>query len=430
MSYQETIDYLFNALPAYQNQGKSAYKDNLDNTYALMEALNHPHQHFKSIHIAGTNGKGSVSHILAAIFQRCGYKTGLYTSPHLLDFRERIRINGAVISEEAVVNFTRENKALFEQIKPSFFEMTVALAFHTFREEKVDIAIVETGMGGRLDSTNVLQPEASVITNISRDHAQFLGDTLEKIAGEKAGIIKENTPVIVGESKPQVLPIFEQVAEAHKAPLHLAQETLKIVTQKTLPHTSTYTYNQAGKYFSIESDLQGQYQAQNIATALTTIAVLDQDKNFKLPRGKVLKALKQVASLTGLRGRWEQLQQNPLWIVDTGHNEAGIAFLMQQIAQLPQQNVWLIYGCVKDKELDHIMDLFDKKHHYIFTQSSNPRSMDSQVVYEKGRAKNLHCQHSSSVKEAIILAQKAAQKNDAVIICGSTFVVADALKEF
>lgn len=430
MNYQETTDYLFNALPTYQNQGGSAYKEDLDNTQALMEALDHPEKKFKSIHIAGTNGKGSVSHALAAIFQKCGYKTGLYTSPHLLDFRERVKIDGEMISEEQVIAFVEKHKDTFATIQPSFFEMTVALAFDTFAQEHVDVAIVETGLGGRLDSTNIVQPEASIITNISFDHAQILGDTLEKIAGEKAGIIKEGTPCILGNVDDNLIPIFEEVAKKNKTKIHLSSKEYHLVTQKTDSKNNSFTYNQNGKYFTIESDLRGKYQGENIATVLHAVAILDRGDTFKLPQGRVIKALKTTCATTGLRGRWETLQSKPLCIADTGHNEAGIAQIMEQIATLPQKRKFIIYGCVDDKELDRIFPLFDPSAYYIFTRSQNKRSTDEKVLLEKSKAYRLRGCSYPDFEKAIAFAEKSANPNDATIICGSTFLVADALPYF
>ncbi len=427
MTYKETINYLFEALPAYQNQGKSAYKEDLNNTHALMKELGHPYRKFNSIHIAGTNGKGSVSHILAAVFQECGYKTGLYTSPHLLDFRERVRINGKMISQQEVIDFTIKNKAAFERIKPSFFEMTVGLAFHTFAEKEVDIAIIETGLGGRLDSTNVITPIASVITNISMDHADFLGETLEKIACEKAGIIKENTLCIVGEMPPSLMPVFEKEAAQKKAALYRSTEHYSIVTQYTNTPYKRITFNHKGKYFSIETDLIGKYQAQNIATTLCVIDALAQGFEFKLSQTKVVEALKSVSSSTGLQGRWQTLRQKPLWIADTAHNEAGIQILMQQITELPHQRKFIIYGCVADKRVETIFKLFNTDFHYIFTQSRNKRSLHESKLLPQGKQQGLSCQSAGNIEKAVNIAQKSSSDKDAVIICGSTFLVAEAL---
>ncbi len=430
MTYQETLDYLFNALPMYQNQGKSAYKANLDNTNALMEILNHPHKQFNSVHIAGTNGKGSVSHALAAIFQQCGYKTGLYTSPHLLDFRERIRINGEMIGEKNVISFTENNLKAFEKIKPSFFEMTVELAFDYFAKQNVDIAIIETGMGGRLDSTNVIQPEASVITNISLDHAQFLGNTLKKIAGEKAGIIKENTPCIIGDMSSELIPVFKTKTQEKNAPIYLSSEKYKTLKQELSPLFNIISYKNKDEQLQIQTDLKGHYQANNIATVLCTIDALNSNAKFTLPKQKVIEALKHISSSTGLRGRWETLQYKPLWIADTGHNEAGIAYIMEQIKQLPHPNKYIIYGCVNDKETGHIFPLFLPDCHYIFTQSQNKRSKEVKQLYNFGKEFNLNCDFRQTVADAILLAQQSATVEDAIIICGSTFVVADALAFF
>ena len=430
MTYHQTINYLFNALPMFQNQGKSAYKENLDNTNALMVVLDNPHKKFKSIHIAGTNGKGSVSHMLAAIFQKCGYKTGLYTSPHLLDFRERIRINGEMISEQSVIDFTEQNMASFEEIKPSFFEMTVALAFNVFAQEKVDIAIVETGMGGRLDSTNVIIPEASIITNISTDHVQFLGNTLEKIATEKAGIIKPNTPTILGDMDSNLIPVFKKVTEEKNSKLYLSSEIYKRISSCETDIQRTITYNNNGNQIEAKTDLKGIYQEANVATVLACTQAICDKGNFILPNNLVLDALKNVKATTGLRGRWDILQQEPLWIADTGHNEAGIKFIMQQISNLKQEKITIIYGCVGDKEYSKILDLLNPQYNYIFTQSTNKRSLDSQILFDEATKRNFNCSLTHSVKEAISLGREQNNTEVATIICGSTFVVADALSEF
>ena len=430
MNYQATIDYLFNALPAYQNQGESAYKDNLDNTHALMDALGHPENKFKSIHVAGTNGKGSVSHALAAIFQACGYKTGLYTSPHLLDFRERVRINGKMVSEDFVIDFVEEHKNNFETIRPSFFEMTVAMAFDAFAKEKVDIAIIETGMGGRLDSTNVVTPEASVITNISRDHAQFLGNTLEKIAGEKAGIIKEKTPVIIGDMNPSLMAVFSAKAEEENAPLTASAQVCKVVTQKQKGVVNSITYNLAGKYFNLQTDLCGNYQANNIATTLVTIDVINRQGKFDIPFETTKKALAKVMKSTGLRGRWEIIKRRPLWITDTGHNVDGVSYLVQQIAALPHPKKHIIYGCVRDKEVDDILCLFDPSWDFHLTQSSNIRSLDTKKLMKHSEKYKLNTTEHTTVKDAITHLQSTISEEDAVVICGSTFLVADALEAF
>ena len=428
MNYQETIDYLFNLLPAYQNQGKKAYKDNLDNTHALMERLDHPEKKFKSIHIAGTNGKGSVSHSLAAIFQACGYKTGLYTSPHLLDFRERVRINGKMISEEKVIDFVGKHKADFEEIQPSFFEMTVALAFDTFANEEVDIAIVETGMGGRLDSTNVLTPEASVITNISYEHAQFLGDTLEKIAGEKAGIIKAQVPVITGDMANELMPVFLAKAEEKKTTLTASTQVCKVVTQKTIDTQNEITFNLSGKYFKVLTDLCGTYQANNIATVLVTVNVINAQRNFKIPYERAIKALLNVMPATGLRGRWDIIKKAPLWVADTGHNVDGVSYLVDQIAALPHKKKHIIYGCVDDKEVGSILCLFDPKWDFHFTQSSNMRSLNVKELMKYSEEYQLKAKEHACVADAISHLKETAKEDEAVIICGSTFLVADALE--
>lgn len=427
MNYNETIDYLFNALPAYQNIGSAAYKENIDNTVALLDVLDQPHQKFKSIHVAGTNGKGSVSHALAAIFQACGYKTGLYTSPHLLDFRERIRVNGQEISEQDVIDFTQTNKEHFEAIKPSFFEMTVGMAFNYFAKQEVDIAIIETGLGGRLDSTNIIQPEASIITNISMDHANILGDTLEAIAGEKAGIIKKDTPVILGDIAKNLLPIFSTKAAENNSPLTLALTKVKTVSQKGNKQYQNITFNQNGKYFAIDTDLRGKYQAHNIATALATIDVIAEQGHFEFDDKTIKKALLNVIKTTGLRGRWDTLKTGPLFITDTGHNLAGISILMEQITALPHSHKIVIYGCVDDKDMNEILPLFDKDCHYIFTKSQNKRALDENLLLEKAQELGLKCVAAPTVDDALLKAYRSSEREDVIIACGSTFIVAEVM---
>lgn len=428
MDYNETLDYLFNAMPAYQSVGKTAYKDNLDNTHALMAELGQPQKKLMCVHVAGTNGKGSVSHILASIFQSCGYRTGLYTSPHLVDFRERIRVNGTMISEEKVIAFTQAHKAAFETIQPSFFEMTVGMAFDHFVKEAVDIAIIETGLGGRLDSTNIIKPEVSVITNISIDHADILGDTLEKIAVEKAGIIKENIPTVLGFIAPALIPVFADKAKELNSPLHVTSANYKVVAQKTQHGMQNITFNKNGKYGAYQTDVLGACQAQNIATVLQTVEVLQADGEFEFEESRVKLALERVKKQTGLKGRWETMKQKPLWVCDTAHNEAGLLQLMGQVSDLPHRKKYIIFGCVDDKAIDNVLDFFDKEYNYIFTTSSNARSLDSTILLQKGKELGLRCQTAATIKEAITLVNDKITKDDVAMVCGSTFLVADALK--
>ncbi|NCP46470.1 MAG: bifunctional folylpolyglutamate synthase/dihydrofolate synthase, partial [Flavobacteriales bacterium] len=348
MNYPETLDYLFGQLPMYQRIGNAAYKANLDNTYRLSEILNHPEKQFKSVHIAGTNGKGSTSHMLASVLQEAGYKVGLYTSPHLKDFRERIKINGEMISENEVIDFVEEYKNEFEKIQLSFFEWTVGLAFHSFANQKVDIAIVETGLGGRLDSTNIVTPEVVVITNISMDHTQLLGDTLEKIAAEKAGIIKSTIPVVIGETQPKIKHVFIEKAKQMNAPIQFADEH----------HTQEY-----------ESDLKGVYQQQNKKTVVATIHVL-QTLGWNIAENHIIKGLQNVVSNTGLMGRWQVLNKQPFTVCDTGHNEAGIRLILAQINQQSFEKLHVVLGVVNDKDITNILALLPNNASYYFCQAN------------------------------------------------------------
>ncbi len=403
MNYQETLDWLFAQLPMYQRVGQVAYKADLKNTEQLMELLNHPEKKFKSVHVAGTNGKGSVSHMLAAIFQKAGYKTGLYTSPHLKDFRERIRINGQMIPEQRVVDFVERYKSDFTAIGLSFFEMTVGMAFHYFAEEKTDIAIIEVGMGGRLDSTNVISPELSIITNISLDHTQFLGNNLASIAREKAGIIKTGVPVVIGEANAETQAVFEETAHERKAPLHYADDPN--------PEWS--------------SDLNGPYQPKNLATLQKGISVLEACGYSLSPF--VLPALKAVKQLTGLRGRWEILGEKPRVIADTGHNEAGVKLVMQQLLNETFSQLHIIWGMVGDKDSSSILKLLPQNAVYYFCKPDIPRGKEAADLQREAAAKGLNGKAYNSVMEAYSAALKVAHPDDLIFAGGSTFVVAEVL---
>lgn len=405
MNYPETLDYLFGQLPMYQRIGNAAYKANLDNTYRLSEILNHPEKEFKSVHIAGTNGKGSTSHMLASVLQEAGYKVGLYTSPHLKDFRERIKINGAMISENEVIDFVKEYKNEFEKIQLSFFEWTVGLAFHYFANQKVDIAIIETGLGGRLDSTNIVTPEVGVITNISMDHTQFLGDTLAKIADEKAGIIKLTIPVVIGETQPEIKHIFIEKAKQLDAPIQFADE---------FP-TKEY-----------ESDLKGVYQQKNKKTVLATIQILQQ-LGWKIAANHIKKGLLNVVNNTGLMGRWQVLNNQPLTVCDTGHNEAGIKLILAQINQQSFEKLHFVLGVVNDKDITNILQLLPKHATYYFCQANIPRALDVNILAEKATVVGLSGTIFSSVEVAYKAAQKNATTQDLIFIGGSTFVVAEVV---
>jgi len=405
MNYPETLDYLFGQLPMYQRIGNAAYKANLDNTYRLSEILNHPEKQFKSVHIAGTNGKGSTSHMLASVLQEAGYKVGLYTSPHLKDFRERIKINGAMISEREVIDFVNAFKNEFEKIQLSFFEWTVGLAFHSFANQKVDIAIVETGLGGRLDSTNIVTPEVVVITNISMDHTQLLGDTLEKIAAEKAGIIKSTIPVVIGETQPKIKHVFIEKAKQMNAPIQFADEH----------HTQEY-----------ESDLKGVYQQQNKKTVVATIHVL-QTLGWNIAENHIIKGLQNVVSNTGLMGRWQVLNKQPFTVCDTGHNEAGIRLILAQINQQSFEKLHVVLGVVNDKDITNILALLPNNASYYFCQANIPRALEVSVLAEKATAVGLSGTTFPSVDAAYKAAQKNATAQDMIFIGGSTFVVAEVV---
>ncbi|MGE0561814.1 MAG: folylpolyglutamate synthase/dihydrofolate synthase family protein [Flavobacteriales bacterium] len=406
MTYQQTLDYLFSQLPMFQRIGASAYKVDLSNTIELCNLLNNPQHHFKSIHIAGTNGKGSTSHMLASILQEAGYKVALYTSPHLIDFRERIKVNGEMISKESVINFVKIYKADFEKINLSFFEWTVGLAFDYFSKQNVDIAVIETGLGGRLDSTNIIKPEISVITNIGIDHMQFLGDTLEKIAVEKAGIVKKNVPVIIGESQKEIEHVFNKKAKELDASIYFADQII---------------------HQGLNSDLQGSYQKKNIKTVLASVQELKK-LGYIISEENIQVGLLNVVRNTGLMGRWQTLGENPKIICDTGHNEAGIKEVVNQIESLNHDKLHFVLGTVNDKEIDSILELLPKHAEYYFCQAKIPRALNVTELKNKAASYNLKGNSYDSVTRAYGMAKKAARKNDLIFVGGSTFVVAEVLQ--
>lgn len=429
MNYKETLDWLFNQLPMYQRQGKAAYKANLDNTLDLDKYFGHPHKKFKSIHVAGTNGKGSVSHMLASVLQESGYKVGLYTSPHLKDFRERIKINGQMVSEDFVVQFVHEHAQKFEEIKPSFFEMTVAMAFEYFSVENIDIAVVEVGMGGRLDSTNIINPELSVITNIGLDHTSFLGNSLGEIAIEKAGIIKKNTPVIIGETQDETKPVFDQIANQNNSEIFYADQRLNIDYEMlSLDNKQVFNikHNDQIIYENLKLDLLGNYQKKNILTVLTAIELLIK-KNFNISKKSIYIGLENVVKNTGLLGRWQVLESNPLIICDTGHNEDGITHVIKQLEQTPHENLHFIFGVVDDKNIETILEMLPKKAMYYFTKANLPRALDQEILKEKALKYQLNGSSYKTVSEALKNAKKNASLNDLIFIGGSTFVVAEVV---
>ncbi len=429
MNYQQTLDYLYSKLPMFTRVGASAFKKDLTNTIIFCEALGNPQHQFKSIHVGGTNGKGSTSHMLASVMQSQGYKTGLYTSPHLKDFRERIRINGKMISKTEVISFVKNQQKLIEKVEPSFFEVTVALAFDCFARHQVDIAIIEVGLGGRLDSTNIIKPLISVITNISLDHTNMLGNTLAEIAGEKAGIIKKNTPVVIGETHPESAPVFEKKAKEENAPIIFADAVLRAQDFKIRNNKlslSVYQDNQIS-YKNLQSDLTGVYQHKNILTVLETLAVLNAQTEIKTDEQSIYKGISQVKKQTGLQGRWQTLSKNPLVICDTGHNEAGIGEVIKNISQTPYQNLHIVFGMVKDKDISKVLSLLPKNATYFFCKPDLERGLAANELAAQAAEFNLKGNTYSSVAEAKAAAIQSADAKDLVYIGGSTFVVAEAL---
>jgi len=425
MTYQETLEYLFNALPMFQRVGASAFKKDLSNTIALCQQLGNPERKFKSIHVAGTNGKGSTSHTLAAILQSAGYKTGLYTSPHLKSFTERIRIDGKEITEEAVVDFVEANKQFLDELNPSFFEMTVGLAFWYFAKEKVDIAVVEVGMGGRLDSTNVILPELSLITNIGWDHMQFLGDSLPLIAGEKAGIIKPGVPVVISQTQDEVRSVFLNQAREKRVPIFFADQQIRV--EKLSDGKSglaQFVISKNGETSIFDYGLLGDYQMYNLPGILETVYQL-REKGWKIPEEALRKGLREVTPLTGLKGRWQILGKYPMVIADTGHNEPGIREILKQLEKYSFNQLWMVLGMVQDKDVSKILTLLPKEARYVFCQADLPRAMPAQVLADKATEFGLYGDVLSNVNEAVRFARKNAGINDLIFIGGSTFVVAE-----
>jgi dihydrofolate synthase/folylpolyglutamate synthase len=428
MNYQQTLEYLYARLPMFQRIGAAAYKADLDNTLKIAEALGKPQQKLKCIHVAGTNGKGSSSHMLAAVLQKAGYKTGLYTSPHLIDFRERIRINGKMIPKEYIVDFVQKYKDVFEKIEPSFFEWTVGLAFDYFAKEEVDVAVIEVGLGGRLDSTNIITPLVSLITNISYDHINLLGDTLEKIAAEKAGIIKPRVPVVVSQYQSESGPVFNAVAREKRASIEFAD---KIYRVKEMAGEDKYLEivllnrrtNAEEKY---KLDLRGNYQAKNLMGVLRVILHLI-EAGFVIEEENIKQGLKQVCRLTGFAGRWQKLGEKPLVIADTGHNEDGIKEVIENLKALEFDQLHFVFGTVNDKNISKILALLPKDAKYYFVKASVPRALDAEELCGLAKKFRLKGEAFDTVKEGLKAAKKASRKKDMILIGGSTFVVGDAL---
>ena len=428
MTYQETLDYLYSQLPMFSRIGSAAYKTDLHNAIALCNSIDNPQQKYKTIHVAGTNGKGSTSHMLAAILQEAGYKTGLYTSPHIKDFRERIRVNGKMIAEKFVVDFTEKTKAITKEIEPSFFEMTVAMAFEYFAEQQVDFAVIETGLGGLLDSTNIITSILSVITNIGYDHQNILGNTLEEIATQKAGIIKENVPVVIGETLPETKPIFIATASRKKATIHFAEENfitsyIDSEGELLLCNVKDIEENVTEKF---RCGLSGLYQAKNICTVLAAVKEL-RKMDINIPEAALHNGIEKVKKITGLRGRWEILQQHPTIIADVAHNKDGIKQVMDQLitTHLTTQ-LHFVLGFVRDKDVEDVLKLFPDNAKYYFTNAHIPRALVNTELQEKAAKTGLVGECFETVDQAVNAAKKVAAVTDVIMICGSFFIIAES----
>lgn len=424
MTYEETLHYLYTSTPLFQNVGKDAYKEGLENTYELDKHFGHPHKQFKTIHIAGTNGKGSCSHTLAAILQSAGYKTGLYTSPHLVDFRERIRVNGTPIPKDYVTLFVEENRSFFEPLHPSFFELTTAMAFKYFAEQHVDVAIIEVGLGGRLDCTNIITPDMCIITNISFDHTQFLGNTLEKIAKEKAGIIKSGIPVIIGETSTETRTVFENKAAETHAPIIFAEDESLVEDWKT--GTDGYRIYQTKDYADLKGELGGLYQIKNTNTILTAVRQLKQI-GYTITEQDVRNGFANVCKLTGLMGRWQTIETSPKVICDTGHNVGGISYIVEQLKHETYKHLHIVIGMVNDKDISGVLSLLPKDADYYFTQASVKRALPAEEMAQKAYAANLQGSYYDNVQTALEAAKAKADKDDLIFVGGSSFIVADLL---
>jgi len=430
MTYDETLRFLYSQLPMYQRQGKAAYKEDLSNTLVLDNYFEHPHRQFKTIHIAGTNGKGSTSHMLASILQSAGYKVGLYTSPHLKDFRERIKINGNFIPKDVVTRFVEKAKPVIDEIQPSFFELTVLMAFDYFKKEKVDIAVIETGMGGRLDSTNIITPVLSIITTIGFDHTKFLGNTLPKIANEKAGIIKSNIPVVIGDKSDETKFIFIDKAKKENAPLSFATEFFQIdYVLQAVEEYQVFNVKQKNSivYRDLKLDLLGNYQQKNLLTVLTAIETLKSFESLQISNDAIYEGLSNVITNTGLLGRWQVLSYNPTIVFDVAHNKDGLQSVFSQVANTPYKRLHIVAGFVNDKMIDDILPLFPENAQYYFCEADIPRALPLNDLLRKAKQYNLNGLGYGSVKLAFETAQKNADNYDMILVTGSTFVVAEVV---
>lgn len=423
MTYKETINYLFTSAPLFQNIGSGAYKEGLYNTLQLDKHFGHPHQQYKTIHVAGTNGKGSCSHTLAAILQASGLKVGLFTSPHLVDFRERIRVDGEMISEQYVIDFVAEHRDFFEPLHPSFFELTTAMAFKYFAEQHVDIAVIEVGLGGRLDCTNIIMPEVCVITNISFDHVMFLGDTLAKIAGEKAGIIKPGVPVIIGETVKETKPVFEQKAQEMNAPIFFAEEEKEVIKHRFRKNGGIYY--QTIKYGNLIGELGGYCQQKNANTILCAVSQL-KEQGFLISENDVHTGFAHVCEMTGLMGRWQTLRKEPKVVCDTGHNVGGFRWITRQLNKV-HAPMRIVFGMVNDKDISGVLSMMPKHATYYFCQASVKRALPHEEIKQKAAAYGLKGESYPTVMQAYKAALADAQKEDFIYVGGSSFVVADLL---
>jgi dihydrofolate synthase/folylpolyglutamate synthase len=430
IAYQQTLDYLYEKLPMFSRVGKPALKNDLSNTLKLCEALGNPQNKFKSIHLAGTNGKGSTSHMLSAVLQKSGYKTGLYTSPHLVDFRERIRINGIEVSKEWIVQFVEKCKPLINEVQPSFFEVTVVMAFAFFAEQEVDVAVIETGLGGRLDSTNVITPILSIITNISYDHKDLLGDTLAAIAGEKSGIIKEGIPALIGEQHPETERVFFEHSVHKRATLYYAETLWELVKTK---EDNQYQYFKAihtghREMHDLVTDLKGIYQSHNIKTVLAAVEILNANGALQINLQTSIDALRNVKKLTGLHGRWEVIQEKPLIIIDVGHNIAGMGEVMRQWKNVNAAKKNIVVGFVKDKDISDVLKLFPKDSNYFFCNAQLPRALPAAELQAQATDAGIKGEAYPTVANAVETALSGMTEDDALLITGSFFVVGEFLE--
>ena len=425
MTYEQTIEYLFNCAPLFQQVGSSAYKEGLENTMLLDEHFGHPHRNYRTIHVAGTNGKGSTSHTLASILQSAGYKVGLYTSPHLIDFRERIRVNGIPASKQFVIDFVEKERNFFEPLHPSFFELTTAMAFLYFAQENVDIAIIEVGLGGRLDCTNIINPDACIITNISPDHTQFLGNTLTQIASEKAGIIKSETPVIIGETTPETKKVFSEKAASMRAPIIFAEESTELLNAQ--PCNSGIEYSTAS-YDTIYGELGGCYQIKNTNTILSALGKL-KELGYNISNEDIQKGFANVTATTGLMGRWQQIADNPKTVCDAGHNIGGISYITEQLKQQKYNTLRIVFGMVNDKDISSVLAMMPKDAEYYFTQASVKRALAAEELSTLAAEYNLKGRCYPTVAEALSAAREDSSTDDFIFIGGSCFIVADLLSQ-